>query len=32
MFLRMFELALAYIGMAIVLIIRPWGMFGVREV
>jgi len=31
MFLPMFELALAYIGMAIVLIIRPWGMFGVRE-
>ena len=31
-FLPMFELALAYIGMAIVLIIRPWGMFGVREV
>lgn len=31
MFLPIFELAIAYIAMAIVLIIRPWGIFGVRE-
>ncbi len=31
MFLPVFELALAYIGMAAVLIVRPWGLFGVRE-
>jgi branched-subunit amino acid ABC-type transport system permease component len=31
-FLPIFELAIAYIVMAIVLIIRPWGMFGMREV
>ena len=30
-YLPIFELALAYVTMAIVLIIRPWGMFGVRE-
>jgi branched-subunit amino acid ABC-type transport system permease component len=26
-----FELALAYMAMAAVLIVRPWGLFGVRE-
>jgi branched-subunit amino acid ABC-type transport system permease component len=26
-----FELALAYVAMAAVLIVRPWGLFGVRE-
>ena len=26
-----FELALAYLVMAAVLIVRPWGLFGVRE-
>jgi branched-subunit amino acid ABC-type transport system permease component len=31
MFLPVFELALAYVGMAVVLIVRPWGLFGVRE-
>jgi branched-subunit amino acid ABC-type transport system permease component len=31
MFLPIFELALAYVGMAVVLIVRPWGLFGVRE-
>jgi len=31
MYLPVFELAIAYITMAIVLIIRPWGIFGVRE-
>ncbi|HEY6050793.1 MAG TPA: branched-chain amino acid ABC transporter permease, partial [Thermoanaerobaculia bacterium] len=30
-FLPVFELALAYLGMAAVLIVRPWGLFGVRE-
>jgi branched-chain amino acid transport system permease protein len=31
LFLPVFELALAYLGMAAVLIVRPWGLFGVRE-
>lgn len=31
MFLPIFELAVAYIAMASVLIIRPWGLFGTRE-
>jgi branched-chain amino acid transport system permease protein len=31
MFIPVFELALAYVGMAIVLVVRPWGLFGVRE-
>ncbi len=31
MFLPVFELALAYVGMAVVLIVRPWGLFGARE-
>jgi branched-chain amino acid transport system permease protein len=30
-FLPVFELALAYLVMAAVLIVRPWGLFGVRE-
>jgi len=30
-FLPIFELALAYLVMAAVLIVRPWGLFGVRE-
>ena len=30
-FLPVFELALAYMAMAAVLIVRPWGLFGVRE-
>lgn len=30
-YLPVFELALAYIAMAAVLILRPWGLFGVRE-
>lgn len=30
-FLPVFELALAYIAMAAVLILRPWGLFGVKE-
>jgi branched-subunit amino acid ABC-type transport system permease component len=30
-FMPVFELALAYIAMAAVLIIRPWGLFGARE-
>ena len=30
-FLPVFELALAYVVMAVVLIVRPWGLFGVRE-
>jgi branched-chain amino acid transport system permease protein len=30
-FLPVFELALAYLLMAAVLIVRPWGLFGVRE-
>jgi branched-chain amino acid transport system permease protein len=29
--LPVFELALAYLGMAAVLVVRPWGLFGVRE-
>ena len=28
---EVFELALAYMAMAAVLIVRPWGLFGVRE-
>lgn len=32
MFLPIFELAIAYIVMAGVLIFRPWGLFGVREI
>jgi branched-subunit amino acid ABC-type transport system permease component len=31
LYLPVFELALAYVGMAAVLVIRPWGLFGVRE-
>ncbi|MCC7017412.1 MAG: branched-chain amino acid ABC transporter permease [Rhodospirillales bacterium] len=31
MFLPVFELALAYIAMATVLILRPWGLFGAKE-
>ena len=31
LYLPVFELALAYIGMAVVLIVRPQGLFGVRE-
>jgi branched-subunit amino acid ABC-type transport system permease component len=31
MFIPVFELALAYVGMAVVLVVRPWGLFGVRE-
>jgi branched-subunit amino acid ABC-type transport system permease component len=31
LFLPVFELALAYVAMAAVLIVRPWGLFGVRE-
>ncbi|HME92310.1 MAG TPA: branched-chain amino acid ABC transporter permease [Myxococcaceae bacterium] len=31
LYLPVFELALAYVGMAVVLIIRPQGLFGVRE-
>jgi branched-chain amino acid transport system permease protein len=30
-FLPVFELALAYLVMAAVLVVRPWGLFGVRE-
>jgi branched-subunit amino acid ABC-type transport system permease component len=30
-FMPVFELALAYVAMAAVLIVRPWGLFGVRE-
>ncbi|MBI1724200.1 MAG: branched-chain amino acid ABC transporter permease [Deltaproteobacteria bacterium] len=30
-FLPVFEMALAFILMAVVLILRPWGLFGVRE-
>ncbi len=30
-FMPVFELALAYIAMAAVLIVRPWGLFGARE-
>ena len=30
-FLPVFELALVYLVMAAVLIVRPWGLFGVRE-
>jgi branched-chain amino acid transport system permease protein len=31
LYFPVFELALAYIGMAVVLIVRPQGLFGVRE-
>jgi branched-subunit amino acid ABC-type transport system permease component len=31
LFLPVFELALAYVAMAAVLVVRPWGLFGVRE-
>ena len=31
LFLPVFELALAYLAMAVVLIVRPWGFFGVRD-
>src|SRR6267378_3196048 len=31
LFMPVFELALAYMAMAAVLIVRPWGLFGVRE-
>jgi len=31
LWLPVFELALAYLGMAAVLVVRPWGLFGVRE-
>jgi branched-subunit amino acid ABC-type transport system permease component len=31
LFLPVFELALGYMAMAAVLIVRPWGLFGVRE-
>ncbi|HME91397.1 MAG TPA: branched-chain amino acid ABC transporter permease [Myxococcaceae bacterium] len=31
LYLPVFELALAYVGMAAVLVVRPWGLFGVRE-
>jgi branched-subunit amino acid ABC-type transport system permease component len=31
MFLPVFELALAYVVMAVVLVWRPWGLFGVKE-
>ena len=31
LYLPVFELALAYVGMALVLIIRPHGLFGIRE-
>ena len=30
-FMPVFELALGYVAMAAVLIVRPWGLFGVRE-
>jgi branched-subunit amino acid ABC-type transport system permease component len=30
-YLPVFELALAYLVMAAVLVVRPWGLFGVRE-
>src|SRR5437667_11185271 len=32
LFMPVFELALAYMAMAAVLIVRPWGLFGAREV
>src|SRR5438132_812366 len=31
LFMPVFELALGYMAMAAVLIVRPWGLFGVRE-
>jgi branched-chain amino acid transport system permease protein len=31
LFMPVFELALGYMAMAVVLIVRPWGLFGVRE-
>jgi branched-chain amino acid transport system permease protein len=31
LYLPVFELALGYMAMAAVLIVRPWGLFGVRE-
>jgi branched-subunit amino acid ABC-type transport system permease component len=31
LFMPVFELALAYMAMAAVLIVRPWGLFGARE-
>jgi branched-chain amino acid transport system permease protein len=31
LWLPVFELALAYLLMAAVLVVRPWGLFGVRE-
>jgi len=30
-YMPIFELALAYVAMAAVLVIRPWGLFGVKE-
>jgi len=31
LFMPVFELALGYMAMALVLIVRPWGLFGIRE-
>jgi len=31
LFMPVFELALGYMAMAVILIVRPWGLFGVRE-
>ncbi|MFL5406290.1 MAG: ABC transporter permease subunit, partial [Myxococcales bacterium] len=31
LWLPVFELALAYLAMVAVLVVRPWGLFGVRE-
>ena len=31
LFMPVFELALGYMAMTVVLIVRPWGLFGIRE-